>query len=61
MENIFENVYNKNWKMMKIQAPKIPKTPIEIFWWFWGMDIFIGRVPFLKTIVLANILVWIIF
>ena len=27
---------------------------------FWGFDIFLGRVPFLKLIILANILVWIL-
>lgn len=28
---------------------------------FWGTDIFLGPMPFLKSIVLANILVWIAF
>jgi hypothetical protein len=27
----------------------------------WGMDIFYGKVPFLKTLLLVNILVWILF
>jgi hypothetical protein len=27
---------------------------------FWGLDIFINNVPFLKSIALGNIIVWII-
>ena len=27
---------------------------------FWGTDIFIGRIPFMKLLVLANIIVWIL-
>ena len=61
MENLKLTEFNKHWKIMSMRAPDMPKALGEKFWWFWGFDIFIGRVPFLKTIVLANILVWIIF
>ena len=27
---------------------------------FWGTDIFIGKLPFMKLLVLANIIVWIL-
>ena len=27
---------------------------------FWGTDIFMGKIPFMKLLVLANIIVWVV-
>lgn len=53
------NPYPKGWKAfaMKLGTPKGLSQWINAIW---GLDIFIHKVPFLKTTVLVNILVWIL-
>ena len=37
------------------------KSPVRIreWWWFlWGVDIFLGEVPVIKTMIGLNLLVW---
>ncbi len=39
-----------------------PKTLRQWFTLLWGYDIFIqGKIPFLKSLVLANVIVWLVF
>ena len=39
-----------------------PQTLRQWFTLLWGYDIFIqGKIPFLKSLVLANIIVWLVF
>jgi len=32
----------------------------KIGYWLWGMDIWINNVPVMKTIIIANIVVWLL-
>ena len=53
------NPYPKGWKAFAIKLG----TPKGLRQWInaiWGLDIFIYRVPLLKTIILSNIIVWIL-
>ena len=54
--------YPKSWRLfqMNLGEPR-PKGFIEWSRFLWGFDIWLGNVPFLKVMVLANILVWLIF
>jgi len=54
-----KNYYNKNWKILRLKVPNDPIGIKEWLWMIWGFDIFFGRVPFLKVIVLCNILIWV--
>ena len=39
-----------------------PKTPRQWFTLLWGYDIFIQeKIPFLKSLILANVIVWLVF
>ena len=53
----------KEWKVIAISvsAREHHPSPKEWLYILWGLDIFINGVPFLKTIVAANVLVWLIF
>ncbi len=52
------NQYPKGWKLLELKVkPKGFKQWVNVIY---GLDIFINKVPFLKMIVLANIIYWII-
>ena len=53
--------YPKSWKIIEIKVGNKPKGIREWFAVIWGTDIFVNGVPFMKTLVAINILVWIIF
>ena len=46
----------------RIIAWAIKQGPPLVGWWrtIYGMDIWLGRVPLIRTMIAANILVWII-
>ena len=48
----------KNFKAVRLNLDYRPKTFREFLRLLWGVDIFFGEVPFLKTILILNILVW---
>lgn len=33
----------------------------KVLWYLWSADVWFGRVPLLKSIVVANVLVWALF
>lgn len=49
--------YYRRWKAIAL-LPPTPRGFCEWCWAIWGWDIFFGPVPFLKTIVAANVVVW---
>lgn len=53
-------IYSKGFKLIQLRSTQKPKGFIEWFYLIWGFDIFFHKVPFLKSIVLANIIVWLI-
>ena len=58
--NLNTNRYDKNWKIIQLRFVQKPKGLIQWMWFFWGFDIFIEKVPFLKFIVLLNVIMWIL-
>lgn len=50
--------YYRGYKTLELKFSH-PRQLKEWIYAIWGMDIFFGPVPFLKTIVLANLLVWV--
>jgi hypothetical protein len=42
--------------------PMIPNGTFQfkIGYWLWGMDIWIGKVPMIKFMILANLIMWFI-
>ena len=55
---IIDICFNRSFKMIKIDLEFKPKNISELFWMVWGFDIFMNNIPFLKTIIVANIIVW---
>ena len=53
--------YPDGWKVIEIKVTGRPKGIREWFNFIWGLDIFVNGVPFMKTLVALNILVWILF
>ena len=52
------NNYPKGWKLLELSVrPKGLKEWINVVY---GLDIFVNKVPFLKMILLANIIYWIL-
>ena len=49
----------KGWKMLSMDLHNRPKTFKEWRRVIWGYDIFLEGFPFLKILLLANILMWI--
>lgn len=52
--------FRPGWKLMQIFQPARPKGFKEWVRFLWGFDIFVGPVPFLKMIVGANAVVWLL-
>lgn len=50
-------------KMIQFGLPKESGRKIGycVTYWLWSADIWFGRVPLLKSLVAANILVWFLF
>jgi len=51
--------YPKGWKALSFFQPDKPMG-MEWFHFLWGWDIFYGEFPLLKSLVLANALVWVV-
>lgn len=51
--------YPKPFKAVELRFNEAFAKDIGILRFIWGADIFLGPVPFLKSIILANVLVWI--
>ncbi len=49
----------KKWRAFQIN---MGTDVLQIGRWriIWGMDIWLGNVPFMKTLLLANIIVWVL-
>lgn len=52
------NAYTRSWKALQFSMVDKPRHIKEWLYAFWGFDIFFGRFPFLKIIILSNIIVW---
>lgn len=52
--------YNRKWKTMQLTITRRPSDISEWLWLAWGYDIFLHEIPFLKSLVLANVLVWLL-
>lgn len=59
MEKI--KIYHAKWRALDFTIDVRPKGLREWLNLIYGWDIFFNGVPFLKTLILANILVWLIF
>ncbi len=53
--------YDRKWKTMQLKLARRPSGLSEWLWLAWGFDIFLHEIPVLKTIVAANVLVWLLF
>ena len=53
--------FPKGWRLMQLALQERPKGIRQWITTLWGFDIFLWSVPFLKTVLAANVLVWIIF
>ena len=62
-QNIGIYGFPDNFQLMSLNLTNMaPKTPRQWFTLLWGYDIFIqGKIPFMKSIVLANVIVWLVF
>ena len=57
----FYEDFPNDYKVMHLQmhSPKFAElTWRQIFNFYWGFDIFIGEIPFLKAVVFSNLVVW---
>jgi hypothetical protein len=52
--------YGPGWRLMQISTMDHPKNLAEWRRFLWGYDIFCGSVPFLKSLVAANVIVWLL-
>ena len=59
---VFANEFPVSWKLLSLTfGANKPKTPRQWLAALWGFDIFVHEIPFMKSIVLANVIVWLIF
>jgi len=56
---VYFDPYPKGWKVLQLKLEK-PKGLRQWINALWGLDVFIHKVPLLKTIILSNIIVWIL-
>ena len=52
--------YPKGWKALALTVGQKPKGFYQWFNFLWGWDMFFWKIPFGKTLVAINILIWII-
>jgi hypothetical protein len=48
----------RKYRAIQIKYAIWKATPIEIIKFIWGADIWLGNIPFMKSLILANIIVW---
>jgi len=51
-------LYGPSYKALCLAILKYPTTAKDCFWLLWGTDIWFGCIPFCKTIMLANLVMW---
>lgn len=49
-----------NWKALEFHFHSGPHTAWEKILILWGMDVWFGKFPLLKSLVAANVAVWLI-
>ena len=52
--------YDRKWKTMQLRITRRPTDIAEWMWLAWGFDIFLHEIPFLKTVVAANVVAWLL-
>lgn len=52
----YQPPYHRSWRLMELRMTDRPRGPRQWMILLWGFDIFFGPVPFLKTIVAADVL-----
>lgn len=52
--------FPKGWKALYFSLPQRPKGTRQWVNFLWGWDIFYGRFPLIKSLLAANILVWVV-
>jgi len=55
------DIYYSGWKLMSLHPTSKPKGVKQWLNFIWGFDIFIYKIPFMKTLILANIIIWLLF
>lgn len=55
------NEYYNGWKLIELHPGSKPKGVKQWLNFIWGFDIFIYKIPFMKTLILANIIIWWLF
>lgn len=59
--NIDFNAYCNGWKLITLHPGSKPKGIKQWLNFIWGFDIFIYKIPFMKTLILTNIIIWWLF
>ena len=59
MDEVSKYKYSK-YRLMELHIVNFPKGLSERLHFIWGFDIWLHNIPFLKSIILINIIVWII-
>jgi len=55
------NMRWKGWRLVRLCIGRErPGTTVDWLWMLWGFDVWIGRVPLLKLVVLANLVMWVL-
>jgi len=57
INNFYDGFYN-GWKLIELHPSSKPKGVKQWLNFIWGFDIFIYKIPFMKTLILANIIIW---
>jgi hypothetical protein len=55
------NPYHNGWKLIALHPGSKPKGVKQWLNFIWGFDIFIYKIPFMKILILANIIIWWLF
>ncbi len=53
-------IYGKEWKLMQLSFGEKPMTFMGWINLIKGFDIWIGPIPLLKTIIITNLIMWIL-
>ena len=55
------NHFSEGWKALQFSYGVKPEGISQWVNYLWGTDIWLGKIPFMKTVVLINVLVWLLF
>jgi hypothetical protein len=59
-EIVIEQPFPKGWRAIEFKFSSCPNTIIQWFNFLWGWDIWYEHLPVVKSLILINILVWLL-